>query len=76
MNILESQREVDASLCLLQDSEIIFASQAERHSRIKNDFKLHHTQFPTSEKYLPERFYDFVKILDVCSGQKWQRTSV
>ena len=80
MNILGiAEGSHDASLCLLQDSEIIFASQAERHSRIKNDFKLHHTQFPTSEKYLPDvtAFYEkpFRKNLRrFFSGQKWQST--
>ena len=81
MNILGiAEGSHDASLCLLQDSEIIFASQAERHSRIKNDFKLHHTQFPRSEKYLPDvtAFYEkpFSKNLRrLFAGQKWQSAS-
>ena len=45
---------------------------------IKNDFKLHHTQFPISEKYQPDvtAFYErpFLKnTRRLMSGQKWQR---
>ena len=68
----------DAGLALLEDKNILFASHAERHSRIKNDFKLHHTQFPVSEKYQPDvtAFYEkpFLKnTRRLMSGQKWQR---
>jgi len=44
----------DAGLCVLNNNKIVFASHAERHSGIKNDFKLHHTQFPKSERYQPD----------------------
>ena len=68
----------DAGLTLLEDKNILFASHAERHSRIKNDFKLHHTQFPISEKYQPDvtAFYEkpfFKNTRRLMSGQKWQR---
>ena len=73
-----SEGSHDAGVTLLEDKNILFASHAERHSRIKNDFKLHHTQFPVSEKYQPDvtAFYEkpFRKnIRRIMSGQKWQR---
>ena len=72
-----SEGSHDAGVTLLEDKNILFASHAERHSRIKNDFKLHHTQFPVSEKYQPDvtAFYEkpFRKnIRRIMSGQKWQ----
>ena len=70
----------DAGLCLLENDKIVFASHAERHSGIKNDFKLHHTQFPRSERYQPDvtAFYEkpFRKNLRrLYAGQSWQKPS-
>ena len=70
----------DAGLCVLNNNKIVFASHAERHSGIKNDFKLHHTQFPKSERYQPDvtAFYEkpFRKNLRrLYAGQSWQKPS-
>ena len=70
----------DAGLCDLHNNKIVFASHAERHSGIKNDFKLHHTQFPKSERYQPDvtAFYEkpFRKNLRrLYAGQSWQKPS-
>ena len=52
MNILGlSEGFHDAGLCLLQNDKIVTATHAERHSGIKNDKWLHHSQFPISKKY-------------------------
>ena len=81
MNILGlSEGFHDAGLCLLKDNKIIFASHAERHSGIKNDKWLHHSQFPISDKYQPDlvAFYEkpFRKNLRrLYAGQSWQKQS-
>ena len=61
MNILGlSEGFHDAGLCLLQNDKIVTATHAERHSGIKNDKWLHHSQFPVSKKYEPDviAFYE------------------
>lgn len=46
----------DASICLLKDNEIAFASQTERFSRIKNDKLLNHEIFLELQKYdMPQK---------------------
>ena len=65
---------------ILKDNKIIFASHAERHSGIKNDKWLHHSQFPISDKYQPDlvAFYEkpFRKNLRrLYAGQSWQKQS-
>ena len=81
MNILGlSEGFHDAGMCLLKDNKIVFASHAERHSKIKNDKWLHHSQFPVSKKYEPSviAFYEkpFRKNLRrLYAGQSWQKPS-
>ena len=81
MNILGlSEGFHDAGLCLLQNDKIVTATHAERHSGIKNDKWLHHSQFPISKKYQPDAiaFYEkpFRKNLRrLCAGQSWQKPS-
>ena len=81
MNILGlSEGFHDAGMCLLKDNKIVFASHAERHSKIKNDKWLHHSQFPVSKKYEPSviAFYEkpFRKNLRrLYAGQSWQKSS-
>jgi len=81
MNILGlSEGFHDAGLCLLQNNKIVTATHAERHSGIKNDKWLHHSQFPISEKYQPDAiaFYEkpFRKNLRrLYAGQSWQKPS-
>jgi len=81
MNILGlSEGFHDAGLCLLQNDKIITATHAERHSGIKNDKWLHHSQFPVSKKYEPSviAFYEkpFRKNLRrLYAGQSWQKPS-
>ena len=70
----------DAGLCLLEDDKIIYASHSERYSGVKNDFKLHHSQFPKSKRYQPDvkAFYEkpFRKNLRrLYAGQSWQKVS-
>ena len=70
----------DAGLCIIEDNKILHASQSERYSGIKNDFKLHHLQFPKSERYQPDvtAFYEkpFRKNLRrLYAGQSWQKPS-
>jgi len=81
MNILGlSEGFHDAGLCLLQNDKIVTATHAERHSGIKNDKWLHHSQFPISKKYQPDAiaFYEkpFRKNLRrLYAGQSWQKPS-
>ena len=81
MNILGlSEGFHDAGLCLLQNDKIVTATHAERHSGIKNDKWLHHSQFPVSKKYEPDviAFYEkpFRKNLRrLYAGQSWQKPS-
>ena len=81
MNILGlSEGCHDAGLCLLQNDKIVTATHAERHSGIKNDKWLHHSQFPISKKYQPDAiaFYEkpFRKNLRrLYAGQSWQKPS-
>ena len=70
----------DAGLCIIEDNKILHASQSERYSGIKNDSKLHHLQFPKSERYQPDvtAFYEkpFRKNLRrLYAGQSWQKPS-
>ena len=68
----------DAGLCLLQDNQILSATHAERHSQIKNDKWLHHSQLPHSKLHLTSAFYEkpFRKnIRRLLAGQRWQKQS-
>jgi len=81
MNILGiSEGFHDAAVCVLKNNKIIFASQAERFSGVKNDKCIHSDQFPKSERYQPDviAFYEkpFRKNLRrLYAGQKWQKVS-
>ena len=67
MNILGiSEGFHDAAVCVLRNNRIIFASQAERFSGVKNDKWIHSDQLPKTQRYKPDviAYYEnpFVKI--------------
>jgi carbamoyltransferase len=82
MNILGiSEGFHDAALCLIRDNRIIHASHSERYSGVKNDKWIHPTQWPISERNLPDvvAYYEkpFKKNLRrLYAGQKWQKPRV
>ena len=54
MNIIGiSEGFHDAALCLLQNSKILYASQSERYSKVKNDPWVHPDQWPKADRYQP-----------------------
>jgi carbamoyltransferase len=81
MNILGiSEGFHDAAVCVLRNNKIIFASQAERFSGVKNDKWIHSNQLPKTEKYKPDviAFYEkpFRKNLRrLYSGQGWKKNT-
>ena len=81
MNILGlSEGFHDAAVCILQNNKIIFASQAERFSGVKNDKWIHSNQLPKTEKYKPDviAYYEkpFRKNLRrLYSGQGWKKNT-
>ena len=81
MNILGiSEGFHDAAVCVLRNNKIIFASQAERFSGVKNDKWIHSNQLPKTEKYKPDviAYYEkpFRKNLRrLYSGQGWKKNT-
>ena len=79
MNILGiSEGFHDAAVCVLRNNRIIFASQAERFSGVKNDKWIHSDQLPKTQRYKPDviAYYEkpFRKNLRrLYAGQKWQK---
>jgi len=79
MNILGiSEGFHDAAVCVLKNNKIIFASQAERFSGVKNDKWIHSDQLPKTQRYKPDviAYYEkpFRKNLRrLYAGQKWQK---
>jgi carbamoyltransferase len=62
----------DAAICTINDGEILYASHAERHSKIKNDKHL----YPSMEIKGTSVFYEkpFIKNLRrIYAGQKWKQ---
>ena len=82
MNIIGiSEGFHDAALCLLQNSKILYASQSERYSKIKNDPWVHPDQWPKADRYQPNivAYYEkpFRKNLRrLYAGQSWQKPRV
>jgi len=79
MNILGiSEGFHDAAACVLKNNKIMFASQAERFSGVKNDKWIHSSQLPKTKIYQPDviAYYEkpFRKNLRrLYAGQKWQK---
>tara|TARA_B100000029_G_scaffold378783_1_gene373580 strand:- start:144 stop:1481 length:1338 start_codon:yes stop_codon:yes gene_type:complete len=82
MNIIGiSEGFHDAALCLLQNSKILYASQSERYSKVKNDPWVHPDQWPKADRYQPNivAYYEkpFRKNLRrLYAGQSWQKPRV
>ena len=82
MNIIGiSEGFHDAALCLLQNSKILYASQSERYSKVKNDPWVHPDQWPKADRYQPNivAYYEkpFRKNLRrLYAGQSWQQPRV
>jgi len=82
MNILGlSEGFHDAAVCVLQNNKIMFASQSERFSGVKNDKWIHSHQLPKTKRYQPHviAYYEkpFRKNLRrLYAGQKWQKTRI
>ena len=82
MNIIGiSEGFHDAALCLLQNSKILYASQSERYSKVKNDPWVHPDQWPKEDRYHPNigAYYEkpFRKNLRrLYAGQSWQKPRV
>ena len=82
MNIIGiSEGFHDAALCLLQNGRILYASQSERYSKVKNDPWVHPDQWPKADRYQPNivAYYEkpFRKNLRrLYAGQSWQKPRV
>ena len=68
----------DASVCILIDNKIYYASHAERFSRIKNDKWIHKDQIPYMKTKPLIAYYEkplLKNLRRLYAGQKWQKTT-
>ena len=82
MNIIGiSEGFHDAAMCVIRNQKILYASQSERYSGIKNDKWVHPDQWPKADRYQPNivAYYEkpFRKNLRrLYAGQSWQKPRV
>ena len=68
----------DASVCILIDNKIYYASHAERFSRVKNDKWIHKDQIPRMNSKPTLAYYEkplWKNTRRLFAGQKWQKTT-